>query len=197
LGVGEQECVFLFVANNPRLKGLAPLCRSLARLKEKNWRLVILGKGRIHGRAKLEMRPIRGRVRIVGKTLDPSAYYAAGDALIHPTFYDPCANVTVEALASGLPVVTSAFDGASELITPGREGFILRWPRDEDALSRHLEALLDPDRRREMGAAARARAEENTFASRLAEYVDLLQAVAVDDSERRRERCGKDARKPC
>ena len=71
--------------------------------------------------------------------------YAAADVFVLPTLYDPFANVTLEALAAGLPVITSAQNGASEILTHETNGFIL--PRaDDDVLLVHLlDHLADPD----------------------------------------------------
>jgi UDP-glucose:(heptosyl)LPS alpha-1,3-glucosyltransferase len=73
--------------------------------------------------------------------------YAAADVFLLPTLYDPFANVTLEALAAGLPVITSAQNGASEIIEDDRNGFIL--PRaDDDKLIVHLlDYLADPAHR--------------------------------------------------
>jgi UDP-glucose:(heptosyl)LPS alpha-1,3-glucosyltransferase len=71
--------------------------------------------------------------------------YAAADVFLLPTLYDPFANVTLEALAAGLPVITSAQNGASEILQHETNGFVL--PRaDDDVLLVHLlEHLADPD----------------------------------------------------
>jgi len=71
--------------------------------------------------------------------------YAAADVFLLPTLYDPFANVTLEALAAGLPVITSAQNGASEILTNEVNGFIL--PRaDDDVLLIHLlQHLADPE----------------------------------------------------
>ena len=56
-----------------------------------------------------------------------NAYFAA-DFLVHPTFYDPCSLVVLEALACGLPIITTRYNGASELLhaaAPQQEGYVL------------------------------------------------------------------------
>ena len=47
---------------------------------------------------------------------------------MQPTYYDPCSLVVLEALACGLPVITTAQNGASELLTDGVDGYVLTAP---------------------------------------------------------------------
>ena len=74
--------------------------------------------------------------------------YAAADVFLLPTLYDPFANVTLEALAAGLPVITSAQNGASEIMQHETNGFILPRADDTMLLVHLLEHLADPDFRR-------------------------------------------------
>jgi UDP-glucose:(heptosyl)LPS alpha-1,3-glucosyltransferase len=86
--------------------------------------------------------------------------YAAADVFLLPTLYDPFANVTLEALAAGLPVITSAQNGASEIIEDDKNGFIL--PRaDDDKLIVHLlDHLADPAHRARFRQPAQALAQQ-------------------------------------
>jgi len=91
-------------------------------------------------------------------------FFAAADVFIFPTVYDPFGLVITEAMASGLPVVTSRAAGAAELITPGLDGFVTDQPWDVDAIAAHLTALRDsPHLREQVGAAARRRVEPFTW----------------------------------
>ena len=80
--------------------------------------------------------------------------YRESDLLIHPTFYDPFPRVIVEALASGVPVVTTRICGGAELITPGQNGFVVGDPRQVDAFADAMVSVADPERRAAMGAMA-------------------------------------------
>jgi UDP-glucose:(heptosyl)LPS alpha-1,3-glucosyltransferase len=71
--------------------------------------------------------------------------YAAADVFLLPTLYDPFANVTLEALAAGLPVITSAQNGASEILQHETNGFVLPRADDTVLLVHLLEHLADPD----------------------------------------------------
>ena len=65
---------------------------------------------------------ITDRVRFAGYCADMRNGYFAADFFVHPTFYDPCSLVVMEALACGLPVVTTRYNGAAEIMRPPREG---------------------------------------------------------------------------
>jgi UDP-glucose:(heptosyl)LPS alpha-1,3-glucosyltransferase len=91
-----------------------------------------------------------------------NAYFAA-DFLIHPTFYDPCSLVVLEALACSLPVITTRSNGASELLHPLQEGYVIDDPHDDQRLAWAIHQLLDADRRRACASAARKAAQRWTF----------------------------------
>lgn len=159
LGLGDAVA-FLLVAQNWRLKGLSPAIRALARIP--GGVLVVVGRGDpepfLREAAALG---VAGRCRFVGEVADPRPYYAAADVGLHPTFYDPCSLTVIEACASALPVVTTRWDGAHELLVPGREGFVVEDSEDADALAAAMARMLDRDTRHEMGARARRLAEAN------------------------------------
>ena len=78
------------------------------------------------------------------------AFYRSGSILVHPTFYDSAAGVVLEALASGLPVVSSVHDGNSDLAAEAG-GVVIEDPRDGAALIDAVERTLaqaDPERSR-------------------------------------------------
>ena len=93
--------------------------------------------------------------------------YAAADVFLLPTLYDPFANVTLEALAAGLPVITSAQNGASEIMEDDKNGFIL--PRaDDDKLIVHLlDYLTDAAHRARFRQPAQALAQQFDLAKNL------------------------------
>jgi UDP-glucose:(heptosyl)LPS alpha-1,3-glucosyltransferase len=74
-------------------------------------------------------------------------YLAAADAFILPTLYEPFSNACLEALAAGLPVITTRFNGFAEIIEHGADGEMIESPRDTAALVRAIEAWRDPERR--------------------------------------------------
>jgi UDP-glucose:(heptosyl)LPS alpha-1,3-glucosyltransferase len=169
-GLAPAETVGLIAAMNYRLKGLDPLLRAVRVLldrpeaRDRPFRLVVAGNPSFRAYEQLAQRlGIAEAVRFVGHC-DPmrNAYFAA-DFLVHPTFYDPCSLVVLEALACGLPVITTKANGASELLSPPREGYVVEDPHDHEQLADCLESLLDPQRRHACAVAARKTALDWTF----------------------------------
>jgi UDP-glucose:(heptosyl)LPS alpha-1,3-glucosyltransferase len=101
------------------------------------------------------------------------------DCFVLPTLYDPFPNAALEAMACGLPLITSAQCGAAEFVDSGVEGYICRDPLDVVELARCLILAAAPGQAQRMGAAARRRVEPYGLAdmaqhlTRL--YADLLQ----------------------
>ncbi|HEY7153061.1 MAG TPA: glycosyltransferase family 4 protein [Gemmataceae bacterium] len=164
-GLSPEHIVGLFAAMNYRLKGLEPLLRAVARLPAAApFRLLVAGNPRTASFERLARRlKIADRVRFAGYCADMRNCYFAADFFVHPTFYDPCSLVVLEALACGLPVVTSRHNGAAEVMRPPREGYVLDDPHNLDQLAGALKQLLDPARRAACAQAARRTAAQWTF----------------------------------
>lgn len=176
--VSPEDTVGLFVAMNYRLKGLAPLLKALARVREKHARLVVVGHSRVTRYQWLAERLGLGdRVLFLGHQADPRDCYFAADYLVHPTFYDPCSLVALEALACGLPVITSRFNGASELLTPPLDGVVIDDPHDAPALAAAIERMLERGYLRDAGTAARQAAARWTFEHHYRELLAVFSAA--------------------
>jgi UDP-glucose:(heptosyl)LPS alpha-1,3-glucosyltransferase len=187
-GLAPQDTVATFIAMNYRLKGLEPLLHAVALLIQqvgpaRGFRLVVAGNPKFQRYERLARRlGIAEHVRFVGYCGEPRNCYFAADFLVHPTFYDPCSLVVLEALACGLPVITSRSNGASELLSPPREGFVIEDPHDHARLAWCLEQMLDPARRAGCSQAARKTALQWTFDHH---YRQLLQ-VFTEAAARKR-----------
>lgn len=160
LGFAPQEQVLLFVGDFYR-KGLMTVLSAMAKLATPHVRLLVVGRGEVEAfQARAGELGITAPIAFVGFQPDVVPYFAAADAFVFPTRYEPFGMVITEAMAAGLPVVTTASAGASEVITPGVDGLVLEDPDDADALASALDGLLaDPARRAEMGTAARETAK--------------------------------------
>jgi UDP-glucose:(heptosyl)LPS alpha-1,3-glucosyltransferase len=153
------------VAQNHELKGLPAVLRAAGRLIGSGrdvWLAVVGGRPVAAHIRLIDELGISARVNYIGWT-DPLPFYQAADVYVHPSHYDACSLGVLEALASGLPVITSAANGVSELLQQGETGYVLRDENDVTALSQHLAALSDLQVRQRMGRRARLVAEANSM----------------------------------
>ncbi|MBF0260375.1 MAG: glycosyltransferase family 4 protein [Magnetococcales bacterium] len=154
-GIAPDETLLLFVGSGFERKGVPALLAALARL-DPGTRLVVVGRDKAQGRMEALARRlgVAERVIFTGGLRDVLPCYAAADAVVLPTLYDPFPNVALEAMAMGLPLVTSFKCGAVDLIEHGVNG-LLGDALDLATLTENLRILLDPERRLRMGQAAR------------------------------------------
>jgi len=161
LGVGPEDPVVLFAGSGFERKGLRFLLEAAGRLRDlRGLRVWILGKGDTRRVRALATRlGIADRVHLAGPVADPERWMAGADLFVLPTIYDPFSNACLEAMASGLPVITTTGNGVAEIVEEGRSGAVLSDPRDVRGLADRIEDFLDPARGEARGAAARAAAE--------------------------------------
>jgi len=179
--IGEKDRVAIFVGHDFRRKGLRQAIEAIARTKTA-WKLLVVGLGK--AREYVELADSLGigdanaagalgrRVLFVGPTREMASVYAAADALLLPTFYDPSGLVVLEAFGYGLPVVSTEFLGASELVKGADAGTIVASPRDIDALAAALDALPAAGTAAQQAMAQRARAASDGTSP--AAYIDAL-----------------------
>jgi UDP-glucose:(heptosyl)LPS alpha-1,3-glucosyltransferase len=156
LGLSDSHVAFLLVGSGYARKGVAAAIRALARLPSQA-RLVIVGRDKNPSRyvAMAQRAGLSGRIVFAGPRKDPRPYYGAADAFVLPTLYDPLSNAVLEALACGLPVVTSRRCGAGELVKAHDAGWTCD-AQDDAALAECMGRLLDPEVRMLRGARAQA-----------------------------------------
>lgn len=183
-GIGPDDHVGLFVGHNFWLKGLAPLLEALAARKEgKPVRLLVSGRGKLGPfRRMIERLGLGGQVQLLGFVPDVASLFHAADFFVSPTYYDPCSLVVMEALACGLPVITTACNGAGELITPGREGFVVETPHHQADLIAAIDAMTDTKSRQAMAIAARELGRQQTFEAHVGKLERLFESVAAEKS---------------
>ena len=191
LGLDDGTLLLLIVAHNFPLKGVPALLTAMGRMaaRRRPVHLAVVGGKHLERWEQAARRQgARSSVTFTGSVRDTVPFYAAADAYVHPTFHDSCSLVVLEALASGLPVVTSRFNGASELITEGVEGFVLPDPADVNGLLEKLDPLFKVPTRREMGQAARRLALQRTLQRNvdevLAVYDEVIETRARDERRR-------------
>ncbi|MFO0752017.1 MAG: glycosyltransferase family 4 protein [Thermodesulfovibrionales bacterium] len=173
LGLRDGEKAVLFVGSGFRRKGLGTLMEAFALLKEPHRRLLVAGKGETRGyRALAEKRGISGRVVFLGPYREIEGLYAAADLFVLPTLYDPFSNATLEAMASGLPVVTTRSNGAAEIIGEGQEGYVPESLSDAREWAGRISLALEECAA--MGAKARKRAEAFSIDRAAGEFADVV-----------------------
>ncbi|MBD2774458.1 glycosyltransferase [Iningainema tapete] len=122
------------------------------------------------------------RVHFLGYRRDIAQIMQAVDLFVFPSRYEACTLVLLEALASGLPVVTSTATGGAELVT-SECGVVLSDSDDFDGLATALSSLVsDRSLIEQMGKAARTVAEKYSWATMAQTYVELFEELAQDDS---------------
>lgn len=174
-----DEMRMLYVGSGFRRKGVAAAISAAARLKIP-FRLFIVGKGRAGAYRRLARRlGIEQRVVFTGPRRDVDLFYHGSDLFLFPTLYDPFSNATLEAMAHGLPVVTTAFNGVSELIHSGVNGFVVAEPLDVAAISSCLDSLTDEPLRRRIGAQAAITAAAFTMERNVRETLEVIREVAA------------------
>jgi UDP-glucose:(heptosyl)LPS alpha-1,3-glucosyltransferase len=164
IGLDDAEYMLLFVGSGFRRKGLESAIAAVDRVPSA--RLVVAGEG--HARA-------HPRVLMLGRRTDVSHLYAAADAFIFPTLYDPFPNAVIEAMASGLPAIVSRVAGVSEIIDG--DSIVLEDPLDIDEVTAAVKKLEDPAVRKSMGEAARRKALAHPLDRGYDEYLKLYEEV--------------------
>ncbi len=141
LGLRDEDFAVLFAGSGWERKGLRFAIEAMNAAHLPNATLLVAGRGKERGLPRSE------RVRFLGPVKDMPRYLAAADAFLLPTLYDPFSNACLEALAAGLPVITTAHNGFAEIIEPGVEGTVVAQPDDIAALATALEKWSDSARR--------------------------------------------------
>ena len=185
--ISNESTVFLFAAYNPRLKGIEPLLHAARRLADQGIDFTLLLAGRI-GYAQQHMAAdlrIRDRVRIVATTDQMVQLYAAADVTVHPTFYDPASKVVIESLMMGTPAISTAFNGASDLILDGdaQRGRVIADPTDIAALTKAMVDLTDPVQRQACKYAMRGEADRLSVQKHVDSLEQLLSEMHVTENK--------------
>jgi UDP-glucose:(heptosyl)LPS alpha-1,3-glucosyltransferase len=177
LGLSEDAFVVLLVGNDWKKKGLPHLLEAAGRLRDPRLRILVVGRDTTAPYQEMIRRlGITEQVSFLPSRPDVEFYYAAADTYAGPSLDDSFALPPAEAMACGLPVITSRCNGGSAIIHHGRDGLILEDPSDTKTLSEWLARLAnDVDWRSLLGEAAAYAAAEYTWernASRMRDVID-------------------------
>ncbi|MFB0823940.1 glycosyltransferase family 4 protein [Chromobacterium violaceum] len=122
--IAESAPLLLYVGSGFERKGVARALRAVAAHPEVHL-MVVGGDKRLERYRKLARRlGVEPRVRFAGPQQDVRPFYGMADGFILPTLYDPFPNVCVEALACGLPILTTLQCGSAELVREGVNGWV-------------------------------------------------------------------------
>ncbi|CAM3960341.1 glycosyltransferase family 4 protein [Rahnella victoriana] len=155
LSIPSAAVALIYVGSGFERKGLKPAIEAIA---SGDRYLIVVGQDKDQKKYKLlaQQSGCADRVRFTGVQNNVLPYYHAADGMILPTLYDPFPNVILEAMACGLPVITSQTCGGAEFITQGKEGFVCD-ALDVASLSEFVKKIPSRQENDDMGKAARAR----------------------------------------
>jgi len=186
LRIGQDEIVLLFIANNWERKGLSTIIEAMAASGNAQVILLVVGRGKkapylsLAGRNGIDPR----RLVFAGHAKDTRRYYGAADFFALPSMYEPFANVCLEAMACGMPVITTKSNGSSEIVTVGHDGFLLDDWRDKASLTEFIGRLCDGSARLAMGENAARTAKRYTW-QRHAEETEKVFRMVLDRKRQR------------
>lgn len=163
----------LFIGNGYKRKGLHQLFPALAKVKDKDFHLSIVGKEKnIPFYKKLASKyAIEDKVTFFGPQKEVIPFYQKADILVLPTLYDPFANVTLEALAMGLFVVTSLFNGGKEVLT-SESGVVIEDLFDVESVKKALLIAFNYSKTYERALSIRNTIKHLEFSTQLDKIVE-------------------------
>jgi UDP-glucose:(heptosyl)LPS alpha-1,3-glucosyltransferase len=183
-GVSADDLVWLAVGSGFYRKGLDRTIEALGELHRRgvrHVRLVVVGKGRPGPYRRLARQAaVADLVHFEGHRADVERCYAGADLFVLPTRYDPFANACLEAMACGLPVLTTAANGAAELLRDGINGCVLGDVPRVEMLADALQRLLPGERRMAIGEAAQRTAGEYPLDRMLRHTLQLYASVVAN-----------------
>ena len=178
LAIPQHAPVHLHVGAGFERKGVFRLIEAFALSRRPDAHLVIVGKDKAQVRAErlASSLGIASRVHFAGAQEDVRPWYGAADAFALVSLYDPFPNAALEAMACGLPVITTPQCGTAELIEEGMNGYVVG-ALEIGALADRL-ARLDVSAAHEMGRRARKRAEGFSLAAMAEQLLALYRSLA-------------------
>ncbi len=174
--IDEDTFVALFVGSGFKRKGVELLLKAVE-LVSKPITVLIVGKG---SEKKFKYLIKRQQIIFCGIQKEIHKYYAAADVFVLPTIYEPFGNVHLEALASGLPVITTKLSGASEIIEGGKQGFTLEKPENIEEIAEKIMLLMDGNVKERMASEARKLAETFSFENHIKKMFELYNIATAD-----------------
>jgi glycosyltransferase involved in cell wall biosynthesis len=186
LSIGDDDFVLLLIGNDWKNKGLACLLKAMRQAADPRLRALVVGQDDPSPfLALIAQLGLEGRVQFCPPRSDVEMYYAAADAYAGPSLVDAFAQPPAEAMACGLPVMTSSKNGGSEMITHECDGLVLEDPADFMGLAEMIRRLVgDAALRTRLGAAAAETARLYTWERNAQQMSELFERAAQRNSRR-------------
>ena len=179
LKLKQDQIALLFAGSGWERKGLLFAIEAMALCKNRKMRLLVAGRGEAGAYKTMRLRFWRDDpVQFLGEVADLVPVYAAADIFILPTIYDPFSNACLEALASGLPVITTRSNGFSEIIQDGVHGSIVDNPANLVGLRDAIRFWSDQSRRDAARSANIERASRFDISENVAQTLQILERLS-------------------
>ena len=179
LKLKPDQIALLFAGSGWERKGLLFAIQAMALCKNTKMRLLVAGRGNEMLYKTKRLRFWREEpVQFLGEVADISRVYAAADIFILPTIYDPFSNACLEALACGLPVITTGSNGFSEIIEDAVHGSIVNHAGNLVGLRDAIRFWSDPSRRAAARSANIERASQFDISRNVEQTLEILTDVA-------------------
>lgn len=180
-GLQDEDFVLLLIGNDWRIKGLPTLLEAMAALPGLPLKLLVVGNDTAEPfRAHAVQLGVHDRCRWEPSGPEVLDFYAAADVYVSPSHEDSFGLPVAEAMACGLPVITSAFAGVADYIHDGVDGYVVREPRDARTLAQLIERLqAELDLRRQLGEAAAKTILQWDWNHNAAAVWELLRGIAA------------------
>jgi UDP-glucose:(heptosyl)LPS alpha-1,3-glucosyltransferase len=184
LKLKPDEIALLFAGSGWERKGLRFAIEAMELCRDRKLRLLVAGRGDASG-----YKPKRffteEPVRFLGEIVDLRPIYAAADVFILPSIYDPFSNACLEALACGLPVITTRDNGFSEIIENGVHGSVVDLPSNVADLRDAIRFWSDESRRATARSTTAERASQFDMATNVAATLKIVIQLAANSSSSR------------
>ena len=184
LNLKPDQIALLFAGSGWERKGLLFAIEAAALCKDRKIRLLVAGRGNARLYKTRRLRFWREEpVQFLGEVADMLRVYAAADIFILPTIYDPFSNACLEALACGLPLITTRSNGFSEIIEDGVHGSIVDHAGDLLALRDAIRLWSDPSRRAAATSTNSQLAAQFDISHNIDETLAILSSTAKPETE--------------
>jgi UDP-glucose:(heptosyl)LPS alpha-1,3-glucosyltransferase len=193
--IKDTDFCLLFVATNLRLKGFDSVIEALKILLDRQLRafasgpvlpgikLLVGGTNRDrYYEQRVRQLSLQNMIVHAGKLNDEGllACYGAADAFVYPTYYDPFSNVCLEAMACGLPVITSRHNGISDIIEDGVNGLLVNDPSGVRDLAERVGKLFDPEYRTKLAENALCTARIYSMERHVDEVLKVYEKIIAE-----------------